>query len=205
MFTGIIEEVGKVLDLTPSGSGVRLTIAATKMLDDIEIGASIAVNGCCLTVTDFGDNWWSADAVPETMDRTSLGSLTQQSLVNLERPVQPSGRLGGHIVQGHVDSTTQIMNIESEDDGSYKYTFNLDDSWSRYICEKGSIAIDGISLTVANVDDTSFSIAIIPHTWEVTNLSNKTSGDSVNIEVDVLAKYVERQLIHTTEKEEDHV
>ncbi len=204
MFTGIIEEVGKVLDLTPSGSGVRLTIEATKMLDDIEIGASIAVNGCCLTVTDYGDNWWSADAVPETMDRTSLGSLAQQSLVNLERPVQPSGRLGGHIVQGHVDSTTQIMNIESEDDGSYKYTFDLDDSWSRYICEKGSIAIDGISLTVANVDDTSFSIAIIPHTWEVTNLSNKTSGDSVNIEVDVLAKYVERQRIHTTEKEEDH-
>jgi len=204
VFTGIIEEVGKVLDLTPSGSGVRLTIEATKMLDDIEIGASIAVNGCCLTVTDYGDNWWSADAVPETMDRTSLGSLAQQSLVNLERPVQPSGRLGGHIVQGHVDSTTQIMNIESEDDGSYKYTFDLDDSWSRYICEKGSIAIDGISLTVANVDDTSFSIAIIPHTWEVTNLSNKTSGDSVNIEVDVLAKYVERQLIHTTEKEEDH-
>ena len=204
MFTGIIEEVGKVLNLTPSGSGVRLTIAATKMLDDIEIGASIAVNGCCLTVTDYGDNWWSADAVPETMDRTSLGSLTQQSLVNLERPVQPSGRLGGHIVQGHVDSTTQIMNIESEDDGSYKYTFDLDDSWSRYICEKGSIAIDGISLTVANVDDTSFSIAIIPHTWEVTNLSNKAAGDSVNIEVDVLAKYVERQRIHTTEKEEDH-
>ena len=204
MFTGIIEEVGKVLDLTPSGSGVRLTIAATKMLDDIEIGASIAVNGCCLTVTDYGDNWWSADAVPETMDRTSLGSLAQQSLVNLERPVQPSGRLGGHIVQGHVDSTTQIMNIESEDDGSYKYTFDLDDSWSRYICEKGSIAIDGISLTVANVDDTSFSIAIIPHTWEVTNLSNKAAGDSVNIEVDVLAKYVERQRIHTTEKEEDH-
>tara|TARA_B100001250_G_scaffold112556_1_gene95167 strand:+ start:619 stop:1236 length:618 start_codon:yes stop_codon:yes gene_type:complete len=204
VFTGIIEEVGKVLDLTPSGSGVRLTIEATKMLDDIEIGASIAVNGCCLTVTDYGDNWWSADAVPETMDRTSLGSLTQQSLVNLERPVQPSGRLGGHIVQGHVDSTTQIMNIESEDDGSYKYTFNLDDSWSRYICEKGSIAIDGISLTVANVNDTSFSIAIIPHTWEVTNLSNKTAGDSVNIEVDVLAKYVERQRIHTTEKEEDH-
>ena len=204
MFTGIIEEVGKVLDLTPSGSGVRLTIEATKMLDDIEIGASIAVNGCCLTVTDYGDNWWSADAVPETMDRTSLGSLAQQSLVNLERPVQASGRLGGHIVQGHVDSTTQIMNIESEDDGSYKYTFNLDDSWSRYICEKGSIAIDGISLTVANVNDTSFSIAIIPHTWEVTNLSNKTAGDSVNIEVDVLAKYVERQRIHTTEKEEDH-
>jgi len=204
VFTGIIEEVGKVLDLTPSGSGVRLTIEATKMLDDIEIGASIAVNGCCLTVTDYGDNWWSADAVPETMDRTSLGSLAQQSLVNLERPVQASGRLGGHIVQGHVDSTTQIMNIKSEDDGSYKYTFDLDDSWSRYICEKGSIAIDGISLTVANVDDTSFSIAIIPHTWEVTNLSNKTSGDSVNIEVDVLAKYVERQLIHTTEKEEDH-
>jgi len=204
VFTGIIEEVGKVLDLTPSGSGVRLTIAATKMLDDIEIGASIAVNGCCLTVTDYGDNWWSADAVPETMDRTSLGSLTQQSLVNLERPVQASGRLGGHIVQGHVDSTTQIMNIECENDGSYKYTFKLDDSWSRYICEKGSIAIDGISLTVANVDDKSFSIAIIPHTWQVTNLSKKTSGDSVNIEVDVLAKYVERQLIHTTEKEEDH-
>ena len=204
MFTGIIEEVGKVLDITHSGSGVQVTFEATKILDDIEIGASIAVNGCCLTVTDYGDNWWSADAVPETMDRTSLGSLTQQSLVNLERPVQAIGRLGGHIVQGHVDLTTRITNIESEDDGSYKYTFDLDDSWSRYICEKGSIAIDGISLTVADVDNTSFSIAIIPHTWEATNLSTKTSGDSVNIEVDVLAKYVERQLIHRTDKKEDH-
>tara|TARA_Y100000817_G_C16829970_1_gene533029 strand:+ start:511 stop:1128 length:618 start_codon:yes stop_codon:yes gene_type:complete len=204
VFTGIIEEVGKVLDLTHSGSGIRITIEATKILDDIEIGASIAVNGCCLTVTDYGDNWWSADAVPETMDRTSLGSLTQRSLVNLERPVQAIGRLGGHIVQGHVDSTTQIKSIAIEDDGSYKYTFDLDDSWSQYICEKGSIAIDGISLTVADVDDTCFSIAIIPHTWEVTNLSKKTPGDSVNIEVDVLAKYVERQLMHTTEKKEEH-
>jgi len=204
VFTGIIEEVGKVLNLTHSGSGIRITIEATKVLEDIEVGASIAVNGCCLTVTNFGDNWWSADAVPETMARTSLGSLTHQSLVNLERPVQAIGRLGGHIVQGHIDSTTPIINVENENDGSYKYTFELNDSWSRYICEKGSIAIDGISLTVAHVDDTSFAIAIIPHTWEVTNLSKKAPGDPVNIEVDVIAKYVERQLAYTKEKEEDH-
>jgi len=201
MFTGIIEEVGTIKNLSPSGSGVRIFIESSVVLDDIEIGASIAVNGCCLTVTEFAEDWWSADAVPETMDITSLGSLTEKSLVNLERPVQATGRLGGHIVQGHIDSTTPIENIEVEDDGSYRYTFALDDSWSRYVCQKGSIAVDGISLTVASVNKSSFSIAIIPHTWEVTNLSHKSIGDLVNIEVDVLAKYVERQLAHTREKE----
>ena len=203
MFTGIIEEVGTILNLSPLGSGVRVKIASSTVLSDIEIGASIAVNGCCLTVTEFSDDWWSADAVPETMNRTSLGALTQNSLVNLERPTKADGRFGGHIVQGHVDATSSISKIEKEDDGSYRYTFTLDKSWSRYVCEKGSIAIDGISLTVAAVENDHFCVAIIPHTWEVTNLGRKVVGDLVNIEVDVLAKYIERHLAYTQQKEEN--
>lgn len=194
MFTGIIEEVGIVRKITPSGSGVRISLRAAVVLEDISIGASIAVNGCCLTVTEYDDLSWSADAVPETMNRTSLGTLTEGSKVNLERPLNSDGRFGGHIVQGHVDSTTTISKVSNEDDGSYRYEFDLSNEWGRYICEKGSIAIDGISLTVASVTSNKFSVAIIPHTWKATNLSQKTKGDIVNIEVDILAKYIERQL-----------
>jgi riboflavin synthase len=130
------------------------------------------------------------------MNRTSLGTLAEGSKVNLERPLNSDGRFGGHIVQGHVDSTTTISKVSNEDDGSYRYEFDLSNDWGRYICEKGSIAIDGISLTVASVTSNKFSVAIIPHTWEATNLSQKTKGDIVNIEVDILAKYIERQLTH---------
>ena len=194
MFTGIVEEVGIVSNITPSGSGVRITLNAKTVIEDISIGASIAVNGCCLTVTEYDETSWSADAVPETMSRTNLGTLTQGSKVNLERPLKSEGRFGGHVVQGHIDCTTQIASISNEDDGSYRYEFNLGDDWGRYVCEKGSIAIDGISLTVANVSNDKFSIAIIPHTWSETNLNQKSVGDIVNIEVDILAKYIERQL-----------
>ena len=194
MFTGIIEEVGTVSRITPSGSGVRITLEAEIVIKDISIGASIAVNGCCLTVTEYDNTSWSADAVPETMSRTNLGTLALGSKVNLERPLKSEGRFGGHVVQGHVDCTTYIANISNEDDGSYRYEFDLSNEWGRYVCEKGSIAIDGISLTVASVSDDSFSVAIIPHTWGGTNLNQKSVGDLVNIEVDILAKYIERQL-----------
>ena len=194
MFTGLVEECGRLAALDPIGGGVRLRVSANTVIDDIEMGASIAVNGVCLTVVEFDDDGFAVDAVPETMERTSLGALAEGSPVNLERSVRASDRLGGHIVQGHVDATTTILKIESYDDGSWRYHFVLDDELARYIVEKGSITIDGISLTVASLEAGSFSIAVIPHTAEVTTLGSKQVGAIVNVEVDVLAKYVERQL-----------
>lgn len=194
MFTGLVEELGYVAALEPIGDGIRLRLAAMTVMDDIEMGASIAVNGVCLTVVEFDSEHFAIDAVPETMDRTSLGSLEVGSTVNLERAVRASDRLGGHIVQGHVDATTRITNIESYEDGSWRYHFALADDASPYVVEKGSITIDGISLTVASLSDTEFSIAVIPHTADVTTLGSRQVGDLVNLEVDVLAKYVERQL-----------
>jgi len=194
MFTGLVEERGRVAALDPIGDGIRLRISASTVIDDIEMGASIAVNGVCLTVVEFDSEGFAVDAVPETMDRTSLGALDVDSPVNLERSVRASDRLGGHIVQGHVDATTSITNIESYDDGSWRYHFALDSNVAPYVVEKGSITIDGISLTVASLEAGSFSIAVIPHTAEVTTLGAKKVGALVNLEVDVLAKYVERQL-----------
>ena len=194
MFTGLVEELGYVAALDPIGDGIRLRLAATTVMDDIEMGASIAINGVCLTVVDFDAEHFAIDAVPETMDRTSLGSLTVGSAVNLERAVRASDRLGGHIVQGHVDSTTTITSIEPYEDDSWRYTFALADDAAPYVVEKGSITIDGISLTVASLSSDEFSIAVIPHTAKVTTLGTRSVGDVVNLEVDVLAKYVERQL-----------
>jgi len=199
MFTGIVEEQGRVTAITPAGSGVQIQIAASDVLTDVQMGASIAVNGCCLTVVEFTDSQWTADAVPETMDRTSLGALVVGDAVNLERPLRPTDRMGGHVVQGHVDGVTRVISITPMDDGSFRYRFGLDPSLARYVVEKGSVALDGISLTVAAVapppDADWFEIAIIPHTAAVTNLGARSPGDPVNIEVDILAKYVERQLL----------
>ena len=156
------------------------------------MGSSIAVNGCCLTVVAWGDDWWAADAVPETLDRTNLGALGPGDPVNLERPLAANGRYGGHVVQGHVDGTGEVQRIEELDDGSYLYTFSLPSELLSYVVEKGSIAIDGISLTIAHITPTSFSIAIIPHTHAVTVMGQRQVGDTVNLEADVLAKYVER-------------
>ncbi len=194
MFTGLVEELGHVAALEPIGDGIRLRIAATTVMDDIEMGASIAVNGVCLTVVEFDGEHFAIDAVPETMNRTSLGQLEVGSTVNLERSVRSSDRLGGHIVQGHVDATTTIVKVESYEDGSWRYHFALDADTAPYVVEKGSITIDGISLTIASLTDDEFSIAVIPHTAEVTTLGSRQAGDLVNLEVDVLAKYVERQL-----------
>jgi len=192
MFTGIVEETGTIRALVPSGGGARIEVNADVVLGDAEIGSSIAVNGCCLTVVDLGIGWWAADAVPETLDRTNIGALVAGNRVNLERPLSANGRYGGHVVQGHVDATTTVSGIDELEDGSFRYTFELPTSLASYVVEKGSIAIDGISLTVAAVTPTTFSIAVIPHTHEVTALGTRTVGSRVNLEADVLAKYVER-------------
>jgi riboflavin synthase len=197
MFTGLVEELGTVRAVVPNVTGARLEIEAATVLDDAGLGASIAVNGCCLTVIDFGGvefgaGWWAADAVEETLRRTCLGALTAGDRVNLERPVRLSDRLGGHIVQGHVDGVGEIAEREILPDGSTRVEVVADDAVLRYVVEKGSIAVDGVSLTVARVGDKSFEFALIPHTATVTTLGFKGPGAPVNLEVDLVAKYVER-------------
>lgn len=192
MFTGIVEEMGAIRSITNQGEGRRLTVEARTVMGDIELGASIAVNGCCLTVVDFGDDWWATDAVPETLARTTIGSLEAGHRVNLERPLAAKGRFGGHIVQGHVDGLASVEAITTQDDGSYRVRFRMAPELNRYVVEKGSICVDGVSLTIAGLFADGFEIAIIPHTWEVTRFGSYQIGDQVNIEVDILAKYVER-------------
>lgn len=182
MFTGIVEERGTLR----ARDGGRLRFAATTVLSDAKIGDSIAVNGCCLTVVDAGDDWWEADVVDETFSRTTLGDLHVGDPVNLERPVAVGGRLGGHIVQGHVDGVAKVLH------GAPEFQVLLPAGLARYVVEKGSITIDGVSLTVAAVNGDTVTIAVIPHTSAVTTLGVRTPGTSVNIEVDVVAKYLER-------------
>jgi riboflavin synthase len=196
MFTGIVEELGRVRAVTPNAGGARIEIAATTVLDDAAIGASIAVNGCCLTVVELGDERWSADAVVETLARTNLGDLGAGDPVNLERPVRLADRLGGHLVQGHVDATAAVVAREPERDGSERFRFAAPGDTMRYVVQKGSITVDGISLTVAAVDDDAFEVAVIPHTLIVTTLGSRAVGARVNLEVDLVAKYVERLLVH---------
>lgn len=196
MFTGIVEELGTVRAVHANDGGARLEIDATTVLTDATMGASIAVNGVCLTVVELGDGWWAADAVTETLDRTSLGVLVPGAPVNLERPMAADGRFGGHVVQGHVDGVGVLTARTSLPDGSTRMTFTPPTALLRYVVEKGSITIDGISLTVASLDDAAgtFDVAVIPHTLSVTTLGARRPGDPVNLEVDVLAKYVERLL-----------
>jgi len=182
MFTGIVEELGRVE--RRDGTGIRIGCAT--VLDDIQLGASIAVNGCCLTVVAFDGRGWDADVSDETLQRTSLRDLQPGDEVNLERPVRLSDRLGGHLVQGHVDGVGEI--VEPPPDLRVRCARDL----LRYVVEKGSIAVDGISLTVVDVLDDGFTVAVIPHTSAVTNLRTKGPGARVNLEVDVTAKYVER-------------
>ena len=192
MFTGIIEERGRVRAVVPRHDGARIEIDATKVLDDVEVGDSIAVNGCCLTVAERGSGWWAADAVAETLVRTSLGTLADGDPVNLERPLRLTDRLGGHLVQGHVDAVGRLRVRRPLPDGSAEVDVDAPRAVHRYLVEKGSVAVDGISLTVVVVTDEGFSVAVIPHTLAVTTLGTKQPGDPVNLEVDVLAKYVER-------------
>jgi riboflavin synthase len=192
VFTGLVEELGTVRAVIGNATGARLEIEATTVLDDAVLGASIAVNGCCLTAVEFGDGWWAADAVEETLRRTCLGALAAGDRVNLERPVRLSDRLGGHIVQGHVDGVGEIAERVELADGSTRVAVAASDTVLRYVVEKGSIAVDGVSLTVAGVDEKTFEFALIPHTATVTTLGIKGPGAPVNLEVDLVAKYVER-------------
>lgn len=191
MFTGIIEEVGTVKAVKRSGTSSFIEIQAKKVLEDVHLGDSIAVNGVCLTVTHFGGGVFRADVMNETLSRSSLGSLTSGSPVNLERAMAAGGRFGGHIVSGHIDGTGTVSDIRNDGIAVW-YTIAAPRELLRYIVEKGSIAIDGISLTVAKVTDTSFSVSIIPHTAAQTILGTKKTGDTVNLENDIIGKYVEK-------------
>lgn len=188
VFTGIIEELGTVRTVEPRGSAARVVIEARVVTEGSHVGDSIAVNGCCLTVTDLGPGWWAADAVAETLSRTNLGRLQPGDPVNLERPVALGGRLGGHIVQGHVDGVGTV------EEAAPDLRVSAEPQVIRYLVPKGSVTVDGVSLTVVAVDRDSFTVAVIPHTMQVTTLGRRTPGDSVNLEVDVIAKYAERLL-----------
>lgn len=194
MFTGIIEETGRVESLEGRGDGARLRIGCAAVLSDAFTGSSIAVNGCCLTALDLKAGSFAADVAPETMRRTNIGDLRAGSLVNLERPLSPQSRLSGHIVQGHVDGTGVLESLETVGSGNWWLRVRVPDELDRYLVFKGSIAIDGISLTIAAIEGGVMSVTIIPHTYEQTNLKNKRPGDRVNLECDVLAKHVEKLL-----------
>ena len=187
MFTGIVEEVGTVR-VADQG---RLTIAAREVMPTLEIGGSISVNGTCLTVTSLVSDEFSVDVVPETLRRTNLGLLRADSPVNLERPLRADGRLDGHIVQGHVDGTGTIVEI-SEDEEALMVRIDVPSQLARYVVEKGFIAVDGVSLTVVHCDEAGFSVTVIPHTRDHTVFGSRRVGEAVNIEIDILAKYVER-------------
>ena len=193
MFTGIIEELGRIASLEKLEQGMRLNIACSTVLSDTKDGDSIAVNGVCLTAVNVADGSFSADLSPETLDRSTLGRLDVGSPVNLERAVTPQTRLGGHIVQGHVDARGTFLKAVDEGD-FWTVRIGFPPEISRYMVEKGSVAVEGISLTIAHLNDNNFDIAIIPKTWTVTNLSTLKPGDPVNLEVDVIAKYVERMM-----------
>lgn len=201
MFTGIIEEMGTIAGIQRGAKSAVLTIQAKKVFEDIHIGDSIALNGVCLTVTSFSGDTYTADVMNETLKRSSLGSLAIGSPVNLERAMAANGRFGGHIVSGHIDGTGTIKKVE-KDDNAIWYTIAAPESLMKYIVEKGSIAIDGISLTVAKRSDVDFAISMIPHTAKETVLSQKKPGDIVNLENDIVGKYIE-QLMHYEDKKEE--
>ncbi|MDQ1401728.1 MAG: riboflavin synthase [Actinomycetota bacterium] len=189
MFTGIVEELGRLR----SRDRGRFVFEATTVLDDVKIGDSVAHNGCCLTVVERGDDWYAVDVIAESLARTNLGDVQVGDVVNLERPVRASDRLDGHIVQGHVDCTGEVVSPAPD------LEVKMPPELLRYVVEKGSITVDGCSLTVVKVLDDGFSVAIIPHTAEVTTLGLRQPGDRVNLEVDLVAKYVERLLEHRTQ------
>ena len=193
MFTGIVEEIGVVREIQRGSKSSRLTIGADIVLDGTKVGDSICTSGVCLTATSVTGSAFTADVMAETMRRTKLGDLKPGSPVNLERALQPTSRLGGHIVSGHIDGTGTIARMEREDNAVW-VTVEAPPQLLRYIIEKGSIAIDGISLTVAAVSENSFQVSVIPHTGGATTLLRQQVGDTVNLECDLIGKYVEKLL-----------
>lgn len=189
VFTGIVEEVGTLRSSVRAGEVVRLSFEAPVVCEELDIGDSVAVDGCCLTVVERGATWWAADAVEETLSRTGLGRLEPGDRVNLERSLRADSRFGGHLVQGHVDGVGRVVAPAPA------LRVRVPGELARYVASKGSVAVDGCSLTVVDVVDDVFGVAVIPHTSAVTTLGAKVEGDGVNVEVDVVAKYVERLLL----------
>ena len=194
MFTGIVEETGAVTAFEPSEAGARISVGARKILSDLEIGGSIAVNGCCLTAVGITADGFVADVSPETLDKTNLGELAAGARVNLERPLLPTSRLSGHFVQGHVDGTGELLGLDELGDGNWRLRVRAPPAMQAHLVYKGSISIDGISLTIAKLDGDVVEVAIIPHTYQETNLSSRQPGDRVNLEADMIAKHVARLL-----------
>lgn len=193
MFTGIIQEKGKFLRKYKDSSKYQLEIKAEKVLDNIKKGDSIAVNGVCLTVVDFGRDYFRADVMPETLKATNLGGLQRDSVVNLEQSLRPNDFIGGHFVTGHVDSTAVVDSIKSKDNARI-VELKVDQEIEKFIVQKGSVALNGVSLTVMKIDNNSLKISLIPESWSETNLSMLSAGDRVNIETDMLGKYVYKML-----------
>jgi riboflavin synthase len=193
VFTGIIEELGRVRSIEPRGENAYIIVEAHTVVEDTKHGDSIAVNGVCLTALDIQRDSFAADVSRETLDRSTLGSLRPGTAVNLERAVTPITRLGGHIVQGHVDARGKFLSVANHE-GSWTVRIEYPNQIARYLVLKGSVAVEGISLTIAALTDNYFEVAIIPKTWEVTNFSQLKPGDEVNLEADMMAKYVERIL-----------
>lgn len=194
MFTGIVEELGSVAELARHTAGARLRVNCKQVMDDLKKGSSIAVNGVCLTAINLDGSSFSADLAPETLRRSNLGDLKQGSRVNLERPLLPTDRLSGHIVQGHVDGTGEFLSLDSVGDENWWLKIRVPADLDRYLVFKGSIAIDGISLTIASLEGDVLGVTIIPHTFQVTTLGTYKPGSRVNLECDVLAKHVEKLL-----------
>lgn len=191
MFTGLIEEKGKLISKLQTGEGYQLTVSAKKVMEDLKIGSSISVNGCCLTVVKLRNDSFSVDTIEETLIKTNLGSLKIGDSVNLERPLKADARLGGHFVLGHIDTTGKVESIK-ELSNSHLITISFPLQFKQYLIFVGSVAIDGVSMTVAQLEENKFTVGVIPHTWDETIFSQKKIGDSVNLEFDVLGKYVER-------------
>ena len=204
MFTGIIEEVGKVGSIQRSRETATMTVTAAKVIEGMQLGDSVAVNGVCLTVRQLTEREFQVEISSETLKRSNLGEIQIGNEVNLERSLNPGSRLGGHFVQGHVDGTGQVLSIESREGfGVWKFSFPKE--LRPYIVEKGSISVNGVSLTVAKLTEQSFEVALIPHTLENTNFQNIAAGRIVNLEVDVLAKYVESLLAKRSDSNKPHL
>lgn len=191
MFTGIVSHIGSVENVTDNGAGRHIVIDAPGM-GELALGASISVNGVCLTAVGAARDTVEVDVIPETLGRSNLGGLEEENKVNLELPMPASGRFDGHIVQGHVDGVGTISAVEESTDGGVVMSVDTPEPLRRYMVEKGSVTIDGVSLTIAAITDQGFTVALIPHTLEVTTLGLRSAGEQVNLEMDVLAKYVER-------------
>ena len=205
MFTGLVEEIGYIKAMKKGSNSIRLTVAANKIMDDVKLGDSIATNGICLTVVDFDSKSFSADVMPETMNRSSFHNQKEGSRVNLERALRVGDRMGGHMVSGHIDGVGEIIS-QTKDDNAIWVSISAPKNILKYVIEKGSIAIDGISLTVAYVDDNQFKVSIIPLTQDDTTLISKKIGSQVNLECDMTAKYIEKFMFHKEdEKKESNI